>query len=42
MDKNAKARRKHSTAFKSKVALNALKERATLSQLVFSQVFTVG
>lgn len=33
MDKNSKARRKHSAAFKSKVALDALKERETLSQL---------
>ena len=33
MDKTAKARCKHSPAFKSKVALEALKERETLSQL---------
>lgn len=33
MDKNAKARRKHSAAFKAKVALEALKERETLSEL---------
>ena len=33
MSSTAKARRKHSPAFKSKVALEALKERETLSQL---------
>ena len=33
MEKNAKARRKHSAAFKAKVALDALKERETLSEL---------
>lgn len=33
MSSNSKARRKHSAAFKSKVAIEALKERETLSQL---------
>lgn len=33
MDKTSKARRKHSPAFKAKVALEALKERETLSAL---------
>lgn len=33
MDKITKARRKHSSAFKSKVALDALRERETLSEL---------
>jgi transposase-like protein len=33
MDNISKARRKHSPAFKAKVALEALKERETLSQL---------
>lgn len=33
MSSNSKARRKHSAAFKSKVAIEALKERQTLSEL---------
>ena len=33
MSSTSKARRKHSPAFKSKVAIEALKERETLSQL---------